>query len=57
MREIQALKYLEGHKNVIQLKDVFLEGDTVILTFEYLINDLYEIMNHMSKDFNNAQIK
>ena len=57
MREIQALKYLEGHKNVIQLKDVFLEGDTVILTFEYLINDLYEIMNHMSKGFNNAQIK
>jgi serine/threonine protein kinase len=44
MREIQALKYLNGHPNVIQIKDVLLDGDTMIMTFEYLVNDLYEII-------------
>ena len=49
MREIQALKYLDGHPNVIQLKDVLLDGDTIIMTFEYLVNDLYDILNNMGE--------
>lgn len=57
MREIQALKYLNGHPNIIELKDIFLESDTIILTFEYLINDLYDIMQNMTEKFTEMQIK
>jgi len=51
------LKFLKGNPNVTELKDVFLDSDAVVMTLEYLINDLYDTMGQMQDPYTDDQIR
>lgn len=41
LREVKALMKLQNHPNIIKLKEVFLEVDTLCLVFEYMEKSIY----------------
>lgn len=43
LREIRSLKKL-NHANVIKLKEVIRENDTLYFVFEYMKENLYQLM-------------
>lgn len=45
IREIKALQYLKHHENVVFLKDMFPQGLSVVLVFEYVPSNLWEILD------------
>lgn len=50
LREIKVLKKLDGHPNIITLKDVAVghDKDSVFLVFEYCQIDLVNLMDQMN---------
>jgi serine/threonine protein kinase len=61
LREIQSLKKL-SHSNVVKLKEVIRENDTLYFVFEYMKENLYQLMkeryeNHNDKSFPEPLIK
>lgn len=43
LREVKSLKKL-NHQNVVKLKEVIRENDTLYFVFEYMKENLYELM-------------
>ncbi|KYQ91210.1 putative protein serine/threonine kinase [Tieghemostelium lacteum] len=56
LREIKVLREL-NHPNIVKLKDVILEGNDLFLVFEYLENNLYEIIKDRSKLLPESKIR
>ena len=61
LREIQSLKKL-SHNNVVKLKEVIRENDTLYFVFEYMKENLYQLMkdryeNHGDRKFDENIIK
>ena len=61
LREIQSLKKL-SHNNVVKLKEVIRENDTLYFVFEYMKENLYQLMKeryekHDDKQFPEHLIK
>lgn len=50
LREVKSLKKL-SHANVIKLKEVIRENDTLYFVFEYMKENLYQLMKSRDKPF------
>jgi protein kinase len=50
LREIQSLKKL-SHNNVVKLKEVIRENDTLYFVFEYMKENLYQLMKERYENF------
>ncbi|KAJ3044983.1 Cyclin-dependent kinase 20 [Rhizophlyctis rosea] len=56
LREIKALQEID-HQNVVKLREVFPSGPNFILSFEYMLSDLSEVLRNASQPLTEAQIK
>lgn len=56
LREIKSLKKL-SHPNIIKLKEVIRENDTLYMVFEFMTNNLYELMKERNKPFPEIQVR
>ena len=56
LREIKSLKKL-SHPNIIKLKEVIRENDTLYMVFEFMTNNLYELMKEKNKPFPEIQVR
>eukprot|EP01006_Ploeotia_vitrea_P030840 TRINITY_DN63159_c0_g1_i2.p1 TRINITY_DN63159_c0_g1~~TRINITY_DN63159_c0_g1_i2.p1 ORF type:complete len:533 (-),score=51.53 TRINITY_DN63159_c0_g1_i2:58-1656(-) len=56
-REIQALEDLRGEPNVVQMKEWFRIKDTVYLVFEFIPNNMLEIMQENPKGMPTEMIR
>jgi len=45
IREIKALQYLPQHENIVALRDMFPQGLSVVLVFEFIPSNLWEILD------------
>uniref|UniRef100_A0A914UIW0 non-specific serine/threonine protein kinase n=1 Tax=Plectus sambesii TaxID=2011161 RepID=A0A914UIW0_9BILA len=50
LREVKSLKKL-NHQNVVKLKEVIRENDTLYFVFEYMKENLYELMKDRDRHF------
>ncbi len=57
LREIKALKAIEDNENIVKLLDVFAQGTGFVLVFEYMLNDLSEVIRNDSQPLSEAQVK
>ena len=46
IREIEALKFLKGNPNIIELKNVYIDEDAIVIVTEYCAMMLTDIMKH-----------
>ncbi|EDV28998.1 uncharacterized protein TRIADDRAFT_20272 [Trichoplax adhaerens] len=44
LREIKTLQAITEHENIVRLFDVFPDGSSLVLAFEYMVTDLSEIL-------------
>ena len=56
LREIKSLRKL-SHQNIVKLKEVIRVNDELHLVFEYLDQNLYQLMKSRSQPFPEAQIR
>ena len=56
LREVKSLKKLT-HTNVVKLKEVIRENDTLFFVFEYMHQNLYELMKERRKPFPEQTIR
>ncbi|XP_068247374.1 serine/threonine-protein kinase MAK isoform X2 [Palaemon carinicauda] len=56
LREVKSLKKL-SHANVVKLKEVIRENDTLYFVFEYMKENLYQLMKNSEKLFSEPMIK
>ncbi|XP_045132290.1 serine/threonine-protein kinase dyf-5-like isoform X1 [Portunus trituberculatus] len=56
LREVKSLKKL-SHANVVKLKEVIRENDTLYFVFEYMKENLYQLMKSREKHFSEPMIK
>ncbi|XP_072219909.1 serine/threonine-protein kinase MAK-like [Leuresthes tenuis] len=56
LREVKSLKKL-NHANVVKLKEVIRENDYLYFVFEYMRENLYQLMNERSKLFPESVIR
>ncbi|XP_066953829.1 serine/threonine-protein kinase MAK isoform X2 [Macrobrachium rosenbergii] len=56
LREVKSLKKL-SHANVVKLKEVIRENDTLYFVFEYMKENLYQLMKNSDKLFPEPMIK
>ncbi|XP_069937354.1 serine/threonine-protein kinase MAK isoform X2 [Cherax quadricarinatus] len=56
LREVKSLKKL-SHANVVKLKEVIRENDTLYFVFEYMKENLYQLMKSREKHFSEAAVK
>ncbi len=49
LREVKSLKKL-SHNNVVKLKEVIRENDTLYFVFEYMKENLYQLMKERMKE-------
>ncbi|XP_065339764.1 serine/threonine-protein kinase MAK isoform X2 [Cloeon dipterum] len=56
LREVKSLKKL-SHTNVIKLKEVIRENDTLYFVFEYMKENLYQLMRDRDKLFPEALVR
>eukprot|EP00035_Acanthoeca_spectabilis_P037855 m.47991 g.47991 ORF g.47991 m.47991 type:complete len:703 (-) comp8890_c0_seq1:1344-3452(-) len=57
LREIQSLKKLNNHPNIIKLKEVIRENNTLYMVFEFMQANLFELMQQRNKPFPEADVK
>ena len=50
LREVQSLKKL-SHNNVVKLKEVIRENDTLYFVFEYMKENLYQLMKERFENY------
>uniref|UniRef100_A0A8C4R892 non-specific serine/threonine protein kinase n=1 Tax=Eptatretus burgeri TaxID=7764 RepID=A0A8C4R892_EPTBU len=56
LREVKSLQKL-SHVNVIKLKEVIREGNQLYFVFEYMKENLYQLMKDRNKDFPEATVR
>nr|XP_045606663.1 serine/threonine-protein kinase MAK-like [Procambarus clarkii] len=56
LREVKSLKKL-SHANVVKLKEVIRENDTLYFVFEYMKENLYQLMKSREKHFSETAVK
>ncbi|XP_071451270.1 serine/threonine-protein kinase dyf-5-like [Hetaerina americana] len=56
LREVKSLKKL-SHANVVKLKEVIRENDTLYFVFEYMKENLYQLMKDRKKPFPESAVK
>lgn len=56
LREIKSLKKL-NHPNIVKLKEVIRENDMLYLVFEFLEQNVYQLMKERQKHFPEARIR
>lgn len=62
LREIKNLQKLQGHPNIVQIKEVVVgyKADSIFLVFEYCILDLANLVDRMffeNRNFSESEIK
>ncbi|KAI3918834.1 hypothetical protein MKX01_042154 [Papaver californicum] len=55
--EVQSLRKMTKHKNIVQLKGIFTENNILYCVFEYLECDLYQLMEKRVNPFSEDQIR
>merc|ERR1711967_31866 len=56
LREVKSLKKL-NHPNIIKLKEVIRENDELFFIFEYMEQNIYQLMKERQKHFPEARIR
>ena len=56
LREVQSLRKL-SHPNIVKLKEVIRENDMLYFVFEFLEQNLYQLMKERQKHFPEARIR
>ncbi|XP_065015747.1 cyclin-dependent kinase F-4-like isoform X1 [Musa acuminata AAA Group] len=56
LQEVKSLRRL-NHPNIIKLKEVIRENDTLYLVFEYMECNLYQLMKKRGKPFTEVEIR
>ncbi|KAG8196681.1 hypothetical protein JTE90_006589 [Oedothorax gibbosus] len=56
LREVKSLKKL-SHTNLVKLKEVIREDDTLYFVFEYMKENLYQLMRRRERPFQESEIK
>ncbi|KAF8782143.1 serine/threonine-protein kinase ICK-like [Argiope bruennichi] len=56
LREVKSLKKL-SHANLVKLKEVIREDDTLYFVFEYMKENLYQLMKRRDRQFQETEIK
>lgn len=56
LREIKSLKKL-NHPNIVKLKEVIRENDLLHMVFEFMDNNLYEVMTKRKKLFDETDVR
>ncbi|KAG8234296.1 hypothetical protein J437_LFUL014458 [Ladona fulva] len=56
LREVKSLKKL-SHTNVVKLKEVIRENDTLYFVFEYMKENLYQLMKDRKKPFPESSVR
>ncbi|GBL84848.1 Serine/threonine-protein kinase ICK [Araneus ventricosus] len=56
LREVKSLKKL-SHANLVKLKEVIREDDTLYFVFEYMKENLYQLMKRRDRQFQEPEIK
>ncbi|CAD8202501.1 unnamed protein product [Paramecium pentaurelia] len=60
LREVKALLKLQNHPNIVKLKEIFLDNDTLCLVFEFVEKSIYQMytqQKEMGKTISEDQIK
>ncbi|CAD8122713.1 unnamed protein product [Paramecium sonneborni] len=60
LREVKALLKLQNHPNIVKLKEIFLDNDTLCLVFEFVEKSIYQMytqQKEMGKIISEDQIK
>ncbi|CAD8202943.1 unnamed protein product [Paramecium octaurelia] len=60
LREVKALMKLQNHPNIVKLKEIFLDADTLCLVFEFVEMSIYQIYSQhreQGKTMSDDQIK
>ncbi|XP_042899240.1 serine/threonine-protein kinase ICK [Parasteatoda tepidariorum] len=56
LREVKSLKKL-SHANLVKLKEVIREDNTLYFVFEYMKENLYQLMKRRDRPFHESEIK
>ncbi|XP_052209516.1 cyclin-dependent kinase F-4-like isoform X2 [Diospyros lotus] len=56
LREVKSLRRM-NHPNIVKLKEVIRENDTLFFVFEYMECNLYQLMKGRAKLFSEAEIR
>ena len=56
LREIKSLKKL-SHQNIVKLKEVIRENDELFFVFEYLENNLFQLMSNTQQGFPESAVR
>ncbi|XP_060076422.1 cyclin-dependent kinase 20-like [Ylistrum balloti] len=57
LREIKALQEIEENPYVVNLREVFPHGCSLVLVFEYMLSDLSEVIKNSDHPLSEAQVK
>ncbi|CAD8197821.1 unnamed protein product [Paramecium octaurelia] len=60
LKEVKALLKLQNHPNIVKLKEIFLDNDTLCLVFEFVEKSIYQMytqQKEMGKTISQDQIK
>jgi protein kinase len=56
LREVKSLRRM-NHPNIVKLKEVIRESDTLFFVFEYMECNLYQLMKNRGKPFSETEIR
>uniref|UniRef100_A0A453QGY2 Protein kinase domain-containing protein n=1 Tax=Aegilops tauschii subsp. strangulata TaxID=200361 RepID=A0A453QGY2_AEGTS len=56
LREVKSLRRM-NHPNIVKLKEVIRENDTLFFVFEYMECNLYQLMKSKGKPFSESEIR
>ncbi|KAK9057131.1 hypothetical protein SSX86_024498 [Deinandra increscens subsp. villosa] len=56
-REVKSLLFNKDHENIVTLKDIINENNTIFLVFEHMESSLYDRMKIMKAPFSESQIR
>ncbi|KAI3682491.1 hypothetical protein L1987_82513 [Smallanthus sonchifolius] len=57
LKEVKSLIKMANHPNIVKLKEIIRENDTMFLVFEYMECDLYKLMVARTKPFSETEIR
>ncbi|KAF5821455.1 putative protein-serine/threonine kinase CMGC-RCK family [Helianthus annuus] len=57
LREVKSLIKIVNHPNIVKLKEIIRENNTLFLIFEYMECDLYQLMVERTKPFTESEIR
>ncbi|XP_062233751.1 cyclin-dependent kinase F-4-like isoform X1 [Phragmites australis] len=56
LREVKSLRRM-NHPNIVKLKEVIRENDTLFFVFEYMECNLYQLMKNRGKPFSETEVR